>query len=1354
MVKPLPPSREHFSAPETPREVPQTPHDEFVSTPNDTEPDSSLASRLVGKALGFARGVLDYLPEISLGMGNPDDLQTTINMSVTSSKPYDRIQVTHQDPGVPPKKINVQEIPKTGESPQLSKTLGSNNQSDKTRSTTPETKRASSPRPSTKRVDLPQKHEFQTQPQRRSAPPTTPPQLLEQLSPASHDPSKIPPPGAFIEWHKGSESDSSRDLSPTDGSTDGLTDSQDSTELELLSLTDSLDFGLASDDLLGPVEQAKPAVAERIQDLGVTDEHQSELNEITAQMRHSPDLVERNLKIRGLNLAVLMRRLPEEMRAFAVDYFKELYASSQDQLSDLHFAEEAAKIALLLIENNLSSADLITAAKDLLLRSALQFGEVRQIGGTKSKAAKRVFSFKSARLFRLFSLISAEGEFSRRLGQIVAGRELARHLDPSVKGDLTGNTQLNAIEKILELVSKAPFKPGTQLDTLLKKFAKEKSYTLKFQNYFKRADLLVSIPTMDARQLSAIYAYLALSSVKVSDQIIDALKKAEESKNDRNLSQARLAYELNKGSAKPVQLGATVSDSEIQNKIQSILDAAKGRFSEMTQFLDPKQMLSTRRTVSTPELLKPNKEPEESLEEFEARQFAFGLNGRWQEVNRKQAIDIGKELGNRWHAETSDLPSEWQDLALIATEAQSGRMDPRFLEENFADAGVSFLSNWVVPYCIAKLRSNARDDTASQTFYQSVASVDRVLSLIPANANDIQKAELLLRLVSTMHSLGGPLQENQVSMLAKMQRVADKPVTIIASAGAGKSTMASTYTELFDVDVPYILHISPFKEDRLEWSELRSLSDLSEAKDSQGPTHFRITASEFAKLVSRANDVELKKRLAQALIICDEFDGVDYRIGTDTVQNVLVKSGVRRIVNMSATDSESRMLNRLNRLNIKIGELKSWDQEVPSKAAKAQELQAQKKSIQESMKTELRREIRLQPNGSLDKLLALSIEKAIELKDTDKRSVLIQAPGETNADRLASRVEEQLREKGPFTILYRNNRGKLMIKTVEGEEPYYKGYQAQQGPVICLYTKDSRGGDFGTFSKEMAGAQFIYYPKDRFPPLNELYQNMRRLRGDDRNLPLTILLESGLPLDEFLQLAQKQQTEIDRNNEVARLTEKIYRKAKLAAKNELTSAWNATHSKLASLKTQFEEVSQSVLSEPAEWLSAGEEVLNAKKRQVFEQFSKKLLEQHPVEGIQEEIDLNAKLQNQLAEQIWKSKKVKDKNDLPASLKNAYLELLNPENPIRKLVKTLDLGQLKIQGSQLESGSPPLSFTRAIISHLTSSSSKLKARLARRREAEQLLESLGQSLEVSYIEPIKKTMLEHDRKTLQDLKSGV
>ncbi len=88
---------------------------------------------------------------------------------------------------------------------------------------------------------------------------------------------------------------------------------------------------------------------------------------------------------------------------------------------------------------------------------------------------------------------------------------------------------------------------------------------------------------------------------------------------------------------------------------------------------------------------------------------------------------------------------------------------------------------------------------------------------------------------------------------------------------------------------------------------------------------------------------------------------------------------------------------------------------------------------------------------------------------------------------------------GDTAILMRHevghHKGKIMM-AVDGTWYVYEedSTKLNDKKVICMYTNDSVGGDFGKWSNKECKQQAILY-KDNNPKINDIYQNLRRYRG-------------------------------------------------------------------------------------------------------------------------------------------------------------------------------------------------------------------------------------------------------------------
>lgn len=527
-----------------------------------------------------------------------------------------------------------------------------------------------------------------------------------------------------------------------------------------------------------------------------------------------------------------------------------------------------------------------------------------------------------------------------------------------------------------------------------------------------------------------------------------------------------------------------------------------------------------------------------------------------QQTGANTTAKIRLDLSRLFNEQMSEAGKNWK-LQIIINLAQKEGLPESFLNK-FHDHGLALIQNFVYPELIKA--------------YPEAASADELLSLLPANATDADKTELLLNTVRFMQEelRGAPIRKDQITeILSKMTNLGDKPTYIIQAAGKGKSTMARFAAKVLLKNVPFILFISPVRENRPGALRLTSLQELRDAIATNGkPQEFSVTPDDYARMLSSVSIEELEK-LKNGLHIADEFDSDEYGEAHD----ILAKAGITRIANMSATDNDLRLINTLERKEAKlkdiIEELAQNPRQERLQRAKAV-LEASIKEIKDNVQAEFKREM---------SVISEDYDPG-QTKALAGQSVLLLHPDTTDADTLATSYVDKLKNSNAV-ILYRNNNGELKARIGSGSidlKEFDENFdKAEPKPVVyCLYTKDSRGGDFGRFSKLNKNMQNIaeeHIFLKNFKSRNELYQFMRRLRreygADLNNVKLVFHVPEGTTKEALLNRADELGVEAGKKLERTRLSDKVNRNMKQFIIRALNEKWMDVQAKLPGDNFEF-----------------------------------------------------------------------------------------------------------------------------------------------------------------------------------------
>lgn len=488
----------------------------------------------------------------------------------------------------------------------------------------------------------------------------------------------------------------------------------------------------------------------------------------------------------------------------------------------------------------------------------------------------------------------------------------------------------------------------------------------------------------------------------------------------------------------------------------------------------------------------------------------------------------------------------------------------------FKDRGLAVLRDFVYPYIICDHMISSMNEGSHVSTLEPASAAD-LAALIP---DQKEQVGFLLGLIQGMDTIlgGGSVRaDSQVKMLQKCIEAVkgDKTVLINAKPGSGKSTIVRLFGRAFPIgntNLSAIIHVAPFAQDDPNWKPLKDFNDLPTA--GKEPTHFSITAEGIETLLKQAASSELLERLKNCLFINDEYDHPEYR----NVLPKLISLGCKRHVNISATGSLLHMENRINHWNAKIAWLRKWIDSIPAEQRALRKLEiadmesrmarytknrvdmeSYKASLQQKMEMEFRyRNIEMCQAGVNEDETLFAILAEVNQSSQSPGSFLIEVPYLNEIDPL--KIQESLGAPSvPTVILCRelspNGIGTLMAyqwsmssrtwKALPFEE-YKKEHEkmTSKPKVICIYTKDSTGGDFENFSRmksaEMqdtgvasANTQYIVFG-DQVTGFQQVYQNLSRLRrsGDDVSLlpPVKIYLGASL----WKELKHKQEMDVSK----------------------------------------------------------------------------------------------------------------------------------------------------------------------------------------------------------------------------------
>jgi hypothetical protein len=418
----------------------------------------------------------------------------------------------------------------------------------------------------------------------------------------------------------------------------------------------------------------------------------------------------------------------------------------------------------------------------------------------------------------------------------------------------------------------------------------------------------------------------------------------------------------------------------------------------------------------------------------------------------------------------------------------------------------------------------------------------------------------------------------------------EKEVFITSPAGTGKTTMAKVFGLLCGKKaLPAVVHISPFpvaERDRIDLADY--ISDhqalLKMLEQSKVPPHFKATTEvmrAFLKSLNESRDRALIAKLQTMQFISDEHDSETYRWkehgSTQGIARLLSSFGCQRRVNMSFTDNEAELQVKRKQLSEKIKHFtrlyktpETWKPFNDSKSKKASldlkllDVDARLRALQENKQALLNATMTFE---SLSNQSSLSILQNTTRSVEKGRSYLLEMP-DTKISQQSSTQSLTVEEikcvaVNDVAIMYRDHpSGELMVaaggkihflaKLGEGDLVALKSNYR----VLCLYTSDCAGGDFGDFvyGDRVAGQTIVYQNEMRGNRANSQYV-MRHRQDETRPVSRDVrwilpIDTSRLRRDEFLAESELLKKKIDKEISIERLEAKVARK-----QNEILAPW-------------------------------------------------------------------------------------------------------------------------------------------------------------------------------------------------------
>jgi hypothetical protein len=519
------------------------------------------------------------------------------------------------------------------------------------------------------------------------------------------------------------------------------------------------------------------------------------------------------------------------------------------------------------------------------------------------------------------------------------------------------------------------------------------------------------------------------------------------------------------------------------------------------------------------------------------------------ETSTQEATRLSETLWHNRHEKASTLAmkisqsfSMWTPLldfqSLIDAIQRGEKACDTFLEM-FDDKGLRLLKDYVYPYCVLKRFASTPFCHPAAKFIGGAASAEEVASLGGDTAScqtaAIRNALIIMR-PSSLEDRGGSLRDSvihssQIAMLKTMVSAIEKrkQVFICNETESGKTTMSKLAPQIVSFHVPMVVHVAPFPQAERGWKHLTQWNNLEKAQGSQILPHFWISASELAHLMKEEIPKNYQALLQQSFFLMDEYDSEAYTISkkrepshckaaeTSSIQDEFFFTyGCQRIVNMSATPNLETFDNMISRYKEKLLQPATPfnSEQQTYYRQKIQFLQTRREEILFAITREWKRNITIKPLSRLaqeDPLQQIQQVFAdigiLPIPQEGDRSFLCEMPRFVLTPPYVKTLHTQMNltfKDLPSAILLRDSDGNVQahvcVNAIEWENmslnaftSYYSQLSAKP-VVICFYSQDSVGGDFGIFSHERhVKGQSIVYPGDILPSYT-IFQNMRRQR--------------------------------------------------------------------------------------------------------------------------------------------------------------------------------------------------------------------------------------------------------------------
>ncbi|RAP31938.1 hypothetical protein DID75_05585 [Candidatus Marinamargulisbacteria bacterium SCGC AG-410-N11] len=215
-------------------------------------------------------------------------------------------------------------------------------------------------------------------------------------------------------------------------------------------------------------------------------------------------------------------------------------------------------------------------------------------------------------------------------------------------------------------------------------------------------------------------------------------------------------------------------------------------------------------------------------------------------------------------------------------------------------------------------------------------------------------------------------------------------------------------------------------------------------------------------------------------------------------------------------------------------------------------------------------------NNTPESLVGEAFTQISENTDPNKNTSLVICPDVKDSEIETLQAALLAKTKGNNNIVLMRHeagtyKGKLMM-AIDGTWKEYKESKTtlrkkqkkEKLNIVCMYTKDSVGGDFDEWSNQKVASQSILYTNEP-PKINSVYQNLKRYRGEEQ-IPLNVYVPEGTPTDKvsFLENVEDKQNQEDisdsrklleqkQTRQIVKAVQEHFAKEKSSSINELVN---------------------------------------------------------------------------------------------------------------------------------------------------------------------------------------------------------